>query len=205
MRKSTIHHAAAGCLGALIVLSAVHTARADIVTDWNQTALRATQTAGAPVPVQTRVMAIVHAAIFDAVNAVAHNTPSMRSRPGPPQVLPPKLPRPPRRTAYWRSSIRRRSRSPMPRLPPPWRKFQDGPAKANGILSGQEFSRGAFRAGRNDGSADKTLSRFRQGRGGLSGDAADEHEADPAAMALREALHDHQRQTIYVRRSARHE
>jgi len=45
-------------------------ARADVVTDWNQIALRATDAAGMGPPVQARVMAIVHAAIYDAVNAI---------------------------------------------------------------------------------------------------------------------------------------
>jgi hypothetical protein len=58
------------CLGASIILGTAFDARADVVTDWNQTAIRATEIAGAPVPVQTRVMAMVHAAIFDAVNAI---------------------------------------------------------------------------------------------------------------------------------------
>jgi hypothetical protein len=41
-----------------------------MVIDWNQTALRATEIAAVPVPVQARAMAMVHAAIFDAVNAI---------------------------------------------------------------------------------------------------------------------------------------
>jgi len=45
-------------------------AQADVVTDWNQTALRATEIANMPPPVQGRVMAMVHAAIYDAVNAI---------------------------------------------------------------------------------------------------------------------------------------
>lgn len=45
-------------------------ARGDAVTDWNQTALRATEIAAMPPPVQARVMAIVHAAVYDAVNAI---------------------------------------------------------------------------------------------------------------------------------------
>lgn len=43
---------------------------ADVVTDWNQTALKATEVAGMGPPVQARAMAIVHAAIYDAVNAL---------------------------------------------------------------------------------------------------------------------------------------
>jgi len=38
---------------------------ADVVTDWNQTALRAM-----PPPVQARAMAMVHAAVYDAVTAI---------------------------------------------------------------------------------------------------------------------------------------
>ena len=45
-------------------------ARADSVTDWNQTAIRATEVAALPPPPQSRAMAMVHAAIFDAVNAI---------------------------------------------------------------------------------------------------------------------------------------
>jgi hypothetical protein len=45
-------------------------AGADVVTDWNQTALRATEVAGFGPPPQTRAMAMVHAAVYDAVNAI---------------------------------------------------------------------------------------------------------------------------------------
>jgi len=68
MTRTIVYRAAA--LGAFLLLPTEHAARADFVTDWNQTAIRATEIAGVPVPVQTRVMAMVHAAIFDAVNAV---------------------------------------------------------------------------------------------------------------------------------------
>jgi len=44
--------------------------KADVVTDWNQTAVRATEVAALPPPPQTRVLAMVHAAIYDAVNAI---------------------------------------------------------------------------------------------------------------------------------------
>jgi hypothetical protein len=45
-------------------------APADVVTDWNQTALRSTDMVNMSPPVQARVMAMVHAAIYDAVNAI---------------------------------------------------------------------------------------------------------------------------------------
>jgi hypothetical protein len=51
-------------------LGLLSSAQADIVTDWNEIALRATVSAGLPPPPQTRAMALVHAAIYDAVNNV---------------------------------------------------------------------------------------------------------------------------------------
>ena len=45
-------------------------ARADVVTDWNLTAIRASQAAGQPNPMFARNLAMVHAAIYDAVNAI---------------------------------------------------------------------------------------------------------------------------------------
>jgi PAP2 superfamily len=45
-------------------------ARADVVTDWNLTAIRAAQAAGQPNPMFARNLAMVHAAIYDAVNAI---------------------------------------------------------------------------------------------------------------------------------------
>lgn len=53
-----------------VALVPLTVAQADVVTDWNQTALRATEIARMPPPVQARVMAMVHAAIYDAVNAI---------------------------------------------------------------------------------------------------------------------------------------
>ena len=45
-------------------------ARADVVTDWNMTAIRASQASGQPNPMFARNMAMVHAAIYDAINAI---------------------------------------------------------------------------------------------------------------------------------------
>jgi hypothetical protein len=71
MITSTAHRAAASCLGALILLSAVHAARADTIPDWNLTTAKTLQTAKAGSGLaQSRVYAIVHGAMFDAVNAV---------------------------------------------------------------------------------------------------------------------------------------
>src|SRR5262245_14692317 len=45
-------------------------ARADVVLDWNVIALRTTAAAPFNPPLETRNLAIVHAAIFDAVNSI---------------------------------------------------------------------------------------------------------------------------------------
>lgn len=70
---------------AAAALLAATAARADTVTDWNVFAIRATETAGAPVPVQTRAMSLVHAAMFDAVNAIdrKYAAYAVEVRPGP--------------------------------------------------------------------------------------------------------------------------
>ena len=59
-----------GAFLAIIVLSIAPNAYADEVTDWNQTMLRAGLLANSSPIVMTRVAAMVHAAIFDAVNGV---------------------------------------------------------------------------------------------------------------------------------------
>jgi len=56
-------------LSTLILLS-VATVRADPVLDWNVTALKTTAAAPFNPPVESRNLAIVHAAMFDAVNSI---------------------------------------------------------------------------------------------------------------------------------------
>ena len=72
MIANQTHRAAAAYLGAFLLFSTAYAAHADVVTDWNQTAIRATEIASSPPPLQSRVMAMVHAAIFDAVNGIEH-------------------------------------------------------------------------------------------------------------------------------------
>src|SRR5437763_674719 len=43
---------------------------ADVVLRWNETALNAIRAEGTPPPLAARNLAIVHAAIYDAVNAI---------------------------------------------------------------------------------------------------------------------------------------
>ncbi len=70
---------------AATILLVAANARADAVTDWNVIAIRATEVAGAPVPVQTRAMSLVHAAVFDAVNSIEgkYSPYGIEVRPGP--------------------------------------------------------------------------------------------------------------------------
>lgn len=165
MTKSNAHRAAVRCLGVLIVLSAVHTARADVVTDWNQTALRATQTAGAPVPVQSRVMAIVHAGIFDAVNAIdrKYTVYAIDARPAP--------------GASREAAAAAAAHGILAQLYPPQKAvtdaalanslahIPDGPAKANGILLGQMVAEKLFALRKDDGSAAQQSYSFGTGAG----------------------------------------
>src|ERR1700680_2740243 len=61
-------------LRSIVILCAVLAAlplRADVVTDWNQTTAQALKAAAVVFPRQTRATAIVHAAMFDAINAIA--------------------------------------------------------------------------------------------------------------------------------------
>jgi hypothetical protein len=44
--------------------------RADVVTEWNGVALNAIRTSNTPPPVASRTLAILHTAIYDAVNGI---------------------------------------------------------------------------------------------------------------------------------------
>src|SRR5215813_1325351 len=46
-------------------------ANADVVTDWNNAALDAIRRGNTPPPIASRGLAILHAAIYDAVNGIA--------------------------------------------------------------------------------------------------------------------------------------
>lgn len=165
MSKSTVRRAAARCLGALIFLSAVHAARADVVTDWNETAVRATEIAGAPVPVQMRMMAIVHAAIFDAVNAIEGKYASyaieVAAAPG----------------ASAEAAAAAAAHGILERLFPPQKamtdvalarsvkEIADGPAKTEGLRVGREVAERLFALRKDDGSAAQASYDFGKGAG----------------------------------------
>src|SRR3989442_3792948 len=59
-----------GALGLLALISLPGPVRADVMTDWNLTTLKAAAAAGVNLR-QQRVAAMVHAAMHDAVNSVA--------------------------------------------------------------------------------------------------------------------------------------
>jgi len=56
----------------LTTVTLTTTVHADVITDWNQIALNATNAINLPFPQQTRAMAMTHAAMFDAVNSIDH-------------------------------------------------------------------------------------------------------------------------------------
>ncbi len=69
IRSRKLRLVATALLGAF---SLVGSTRADVVIDWNQTAIATLNAAGVRFPPQTRVLAMMHAAVFDAVNATNH-------------------------------------------------------------------------------------------------------------------------------------
>ncbi|WP_457447246.1 vanadium-dependent haloperoxidase [Roseateles sp. P5_E4] len=56
------------CLLAAVLATALHSARADVVTDWNVTALGLT--ASSTPQIEMRALALTHVAMFDAINAI---------------------------------------------------------------------------------------------------------------------------------------
>jgi hypothetical protein len=77
MRATCVRRALLGGFAVLALLATPASARADAVTDWNQTAAAALQASGAAVPpgagqgaVSTVHLAMVHGAVYDAVNAI---------------------------------------------------------------------------------------------------------------------------------------
>ena len=152
-------------VGLLIILGATFGARADVVTDWNQTAIHATEIAGAPVPVQTRVMAMVHAAIFDAVNAVDHKYAFYAIDLGPAPG------------ASAEAAAAAAAHGILERLYPLQRAITDaalvssltgipdGPAKSDGLRLGQEVAERVFALRKDDGSAAQQSYSFGTGAG----------------------------------------
>jgi len=64
MRTQTIF------LGAIFALLFNTTVHSDVVTDWNSAALDAIRHVNTPPPAAARNLAILHAAVYDAVNGI---------------------------------------------------------------------------------------------------------------------------------------
>jgi hypothetical protein len=153
------------CLGASIFYGTASGARADVVTDWNETAATATEVAGAPVPVQMRMMAIVHAAVFDAVNAIERKYDSyaveIAAAPG----------------ASPEAAAAAAAHGVLERLYPPQKamfdgalarslkEIADGPAKTEGLRVGREVAEKLFALRKEDGSAIPASYVFGKGAG----------------------------------------
>jgi hypothetical protein len=58
------------CALLLIGTATASDGRCDVVTDWNATAVTAVQSLGPSTPIQSRALAMVHLAMFDALNAI---------------------------------------------------------------------------------------------------------------------------------------
>jgi PAP2 superfamily len=73
----------------LVFVGLARLASADVVTDWNERAVAAGYKAGLVPPKQSRILAIVHVAMFDAVNSIAKRcTPHLVQLPAQPDTSP---------------------------------------------------------------------------------------------------------------------
>jgi hypothetical protein len=165
MSESKVRLALASCLGASIILGAACGARADVVTDWNQTAVRATEIAGAPVPAQTRMMAMVHAAIFDAVNAIEGRYASYAVEVAVPHSASPEA----AATAAAHGILERLFPAQKAMidaaLASSLKAIADSPARAEGLRVGREVADKLFALRKDDGSAAQTSYGFGKGVG----------------------------------------
>jgi PAP2 superfamily protein len=71
MTRKSLMRISLGCIVITCAVFATLPLRADVVTDWNQTTTQALTAAAVGFARQTRATAIVHAAMFDAMNAIA--------------------------------------------------------------------------------------------------------------------------------------
>src|SRR5947209_15667622 len=78
-----MHSTTIAALSAILVCAG--NARADVVTDWNQIMSRTALGAGTSPLVTSRVAAIVHAAVFDAVNGIERRYEPIRVAPAAPR------------------------------------------------------------------------------------------------------------------------
>ena len=148
---SRLRCATAIALGASIALPAA--ARADVVLDWNVVALKTTAAAAFNPPLETRNLAIVHAAIFDAVNSIGR-----QFRPFAVRVRAPE-------PASAESAAVAAAHAALVQLYPDQqsmldaeytaslRSIAEGPAKANGIAIGEYVAQQILTMRASDGAA----------------------------------------------------
>src|SRR6185436_18274737 len=125
----------------------------------------ATETAGAPVPLQTRAMSMVHAAIFDAVNAVdrKYSPYAVDVRPG--------------SAASAEAAAAAAAHGILERLYPLQKPIHDGALaaalakipdsaeRAQGVRLGQEVAERSFALRKDDGAAGQAAYQFANGPG----------------------------------------
>jgi PAP2 superfamily len=156
MIATTARRAVPPYLAALLLLSAAHAARADIVPDWNLITANALQTAKAGTGLaHSRIYAMVHGAMFDAVNAIDRRYHSyaadLKAVPG----------------ASPDAAAAVAAHTVLVELYPPQKdtfdatlaaslaKVQDGQAKADGIALGKAAAEKMLALRRNDGMSEK--------------------------------------------------
>src|SRR5262245_56429176 len=87
--KHRMHHKSTVVAAFVAASSIVSNGRADMVTDWNVNLEKAVRVAGVPPFFQPRFAAIVHTAIYDAVNGIVRQyTPYFVTDPSPPGARP---------------------------------------------------------------------------------------------------------------------
>jgi hypothetical protein len=153
------------CLGAAVIIAATAGVRADVVTDWNQTAIRATEIANAPIPVQMRIMAIVHAAVFDAVNAIE----GKYARYAIEIAAPAQASSEAAAAAAAHGILERLLPAQKPisdaALALSLKNMADGPAKTDGLRVGREVAEKLYNTRKEDGSAAQASYEFGTGAG----------------------------------------
>lgn len=165
MKMRSAQRMAACCVGALLTFASAGLAHADVVSDWNQTALRATEIADMPPPAQLRVMALVHAAIYDAINGMERKFTRYAIEA---TVIP---------DASVEAAAAGAAYETLDRLFPQQKvmtaaalavslkEIADGPARANGLRIGREVAEKLLALRLNDGASDRASYEFSKGDG----------------------------------------
>jgi hypothetical protein len=150
----------------LLIVSAVSPAAwADVVTDWNETGVAATVAAGLPGLLQSRAMAVVHAAVYEAVNSIER-----RHAPYAADIKAPAGAS--REAAAAGAAYTVLTRLFWPQIPifdaaleASLAGIPDGPGKSDGIAVGKEAAETILTRRANDGASASVTYTYRQGTG----------------------------------------